>query len=143
MDLSLHEINIPRNWPTEVGTDVPIRHVWHSCRIDLKDLLYKYHEIEDLDREKDHTLWLKATAAAVADGSGNPSSFFHVSRDVHEGHYFAELGRQRYRGETPDDQIFTQIHLLAMYQDAVIDDHIAIAISSRPGGIMHSSPVQA
>ena len=131
-DLSLHGINIPRNWPTGVGTDVPIRHVWHSCRLDLKDILCKYHGIEDLGREKDHALWLKATAAAVADGSGQPSSFFHVSRDVHEGHYFAELGRQRYRGETYDDQIFTRIDLLAMHQDAVIDDHISIDISSRP-----------
>ena len=52
MDLSLHEINIPRNWPTEVGTDVPIRHVWHSCRTDLKDPTYKYHVLDDLDRER-------------------------------------------------------------------------------------------
>ena len=61
MDLSLHEINIPRNWPTEVGTDVPIRHVWHSCRTDLEDLMCKYRGIEDIDREKDHTLRMVKT----------------------------------------------------------------------------------
>jgi len=120
MDLYLHGIDIPRNWPTEVGTDVPIRHVCHSCRTYLKDPTYKYHVFEDLDREKDHTLCLKA-AAAVADGSRKPSSFFHVSPDVHEGHYFA--GR---------DQIFTRIDLLGMYQDVVNDDHIPIDISPRP-----------
>ena len=73
MDLSLHGINIPRNWPTEVGTDVPLRYVWHSFRTDLRDLLYTKHELEDLDRVNQQTRWLKGIAAAVADGSSRVS----------------------------------------------------------------------
>ena len=129
MDLYLHGIDIPRNWPTEVGTDVPIRHVCHSCRTYLKDPTYKYHVSEDLDREKDHTLCLKA-AAAVADGSRYPSPFFRLSRTAHGAHHFAELA-QRNRGEKTVDQILTQIERLAMYQDSPTDDHNLINMSSR------------
>ena len=129
MDLSLHEINIPRNWPTEVGTDVPIRHVWHSCRTDLKDLMCKYRGIEDIDREKDHTLWLKRIAAAVALVSRTPCPFFHVSKTSDGAYYFAERG-QRFRGEHPCDQIFTRIDLLAMYQAGIIGPESLIDIST-------------
>ena len=130
MDLSLHGINIPRIWPTEVGTDVPIRHVCHSCRTYLRDPTYKYHVFEDLDREKDHTLWLKRIAAAVALVSRTPCPFFHVSKTSDGAYYFAERG-QRFRGEHPDDQIFAQIDLLAMCQDGIIGPESLIDISTR------------
>ena len=129
MDLSLHEINIPCNWPTEPGSDVPIRHVWHSCRPDLRDLLYKCHWIEDIDRVKDLKRWLKGIVAAVADGSRTPSPFFHVSKTSDGAYYFAERG-QNFRGEHPRNQIFTRIDLLGLYQDGIIGSDSIIDIST-------------
>ena len=43
------------------------------CRADLRDVLYRKHWIEDLDRVEEQTRWLKGIAAAVADGSSRVS----------------------------------------------------------------------
>ena len=129
MELIFHGIDNPRNWLTGMGTDVPIRHVWHSCRTDLKDLMYKYRGIEDLDREKDHTLWLKRIAAAVALDSRTPSSFFHVSKTSYGAYHIAERG-QSFHGEHPYDQIFTRLDLFAMRQAGIIGPESLIDIST-------------
>jgi len=91
--------------------------------------LYTKHELEDLDRVNQQTRWLKGIAAAVADNSTTPSPFFHVSKTSKGAYYFAECG-QRFRGEHPDDQIFAQIDLLAMYQDGIIGPESLIDIST-------------
>ena len=53
MDLSTHDMDLPRGWPTDLASDEPIRYVWHACRTDLRDLLISRHWIKDLDRVKD------------------------------------------------------------------------------------------
>ena len=144
MDMSLHQIDLPRNWPSGDETGAPLRYVYHSCRTELKDLKHTKHKIEDIDRGAKNIAWLRQIAAAVADGRRYPSPFFHMSRAAHGPHHFAELA-QRDRGEKPGDQIFTESDLLAMYQDGVINDHHPIDISSRPAtaGIMNLFEVQA
>ena len=134
MDLSTHDMDLPRGWPTDLASDEPIRYVWHACRTDLRDLLISRHWIKDLDRVKDPIDWLKGIAAAVANGSSQTSPFFHVSKTSDGAYYFAERG-QNFRGEHPRNQIFTRIDLLGLYQDGIIGPESLIDIST-PEAVM-------
>ena len=130
MDVPSHEINIPTNWPTVVGTDEPLRYAYRTMRPDLRELLYKHHEFMDIDRETNRIRWLKGIMSAVADGSHHRSPFYHLSKTGDCAYCFAMLG-QRVRKETPEEQIFTRVDLLAMYQDSLMVPNTLIDISTR------------
>jgi len=91
--------------------------------------MWEYRGIDDIDREKDHTLWLKRIVAAVALVSRTPCPFFQVSKTYEGAYYFAEMG-QRFRGERYSELIFTRIDLLAMYQADIIGPESLIDIST-------------
>ena len=69
MDLSLHAIDLPRNWPSDGETGEPLRYAYHACRTDLADLKYSKNDIEYIDRDANNIVCLQEIAEAVADGS--------------------------------------------------------------------------
>lgn len=120
----------PQWWP--LGTRManrrePVRYVWRTMRVDVKDLALVPHRLHYIDRESDKYKTEVYRAALFASNYHSP--WLHVASTWEGANWFASAG-QTNRNEQVEDQILCRIDLKKLYDQGIIRQHSLIDLQN-------------